>query len=58
MNLLLGIDLDGDVTNGGLGVIVLGGYSRVLGDAADTPFTDIRGSKDQFIGAVGIGYTF
>ncbi len=58
VNLLLGIDLDGDVTNGGLGVIVLGGYSRVLGDAADTPFTDIRGSKDQFISAVGIGYTF
>jgi outer membrane protein len=58
VNLLLGVDLDGDVTNGGLGVIVLGGYSRVLGDAADTPFTSIRGSRDQFMGAVGIGYTF
>ncbi|RIV85757.1 MipA/OmpV family protein [Aurantiacibacter zhengii] len=58
VNLLLGIDLDGDITNGGFGIIALGGYSRVLGDAADTPFTDIRGSKDQFIGAVGIGYTF
>lgn len=58
VNLLLGIDLDGDIANGGLGLVVIGGYSRVLGDAADTPFTDIRGSKDQFLGAVGIGYTF
>ena len=58
VNLLLGIDLDGDVTNGGLGLVLIGGYSRVLGDAADTPFTTVRGSKDQFLGAVGIGYTF
>ena len=58
VTLLLGIDLDGDVANGGLGLVVIGGYSRVLGDAADTPFTTIRGSRDQFLGAVGIGYTF
>lgn len=58
VNLLLGIDLDGNIANGGLGLVLIGGYSRVLGDAADTPFTDIRGSKDQFLGAVGIGYTF
>ncbi|RJY10385.1 MipA/OmpV family protein [Aurantiacibacter aquimixticola] len=57
-NLLLGIDLDGDVTNGGLGLLVLGGYSRLVGDAADTPFTDIRGSKDQFLIATGLTYTF
>lgn len=58
VNLLLGIDLDGNIANGGLGLVVIGGYSRVMGDAADTPFTDIRGSKDQFLAAVGIGYTF
>ncbi|MWV29144.1 MipA/OmpV family protein [Erythrobacter sp. GH3-10] len=58
VNLLLGYDLDGDVTNGGFGIIVVGGYSRVLGDAAKTPFTTVRGSKDQFLGAVGVGYTF
>ncbi|MEN7538556.1 MipA/OmpV family protein [Aurantiacibacter flavus] len=56
--LLTGIDLDGDITNGGFGLIVVGGYSRVLGDAADTPFTSVRGSKDQFFGAFGVGYTF
>ncbi|WAT17641.1 MipA/OmpV family protein [Aurantiacibacter sp. MUD11] len=58
VNLLMGIDLDGDVTNGGLGLVVIGGYSRVLGDAADTPFTAVRGTRNQFLGAVGVGYTF
>ena len=57
-NLLLGVDLNGDITDGGLGLIVLGGYSRLVGDAADTPFTSIRGSKNQFLGAVGLTYTF
>lgn len=57
-NLLLGVDLDGDLANGGLALVVIGGYSRVLGDAADTPFTSIRGSRDQYLAAVGVGYTF
>jgi len=57
-NLLLGIDLNGDVTDGGLGLIVLVGYSRLVGDAADTPFTTVRGSRDQFLGALGLTYTF
>ncbi|WP_245978516.1 MipA/OmpV family protein [Aurantiacibacter xanthus] len=56
--LLTGIDLDGDITNGGFALILVGGYSRVLGDAADTPFTSVRGSRDQFFGAFGVGYTF
>lgn len=58
ITLLLGVDLDGDITNGGLGLVIIAGYSRVLGDAADTPFTTVRGSRDQLLGAVGIGYTF
>lgn len=53
-----GIDLDGDVTNGGFGVIFIGSYSRLLEDAKRSPVTSIRGSADQFFGAVGIGYTF
>ena len=57
-NLLLGIDLDGDATNGGFGLIVLTGYSRLVGDAADTPFTTVRGSRDQFLGAIGLTYSF
>jgi outer membrane scaffolding protein for murein synthesis (MipA/OmpV family) len=57
-NLLLGIDLDGNLENGGLALAVVGGYSRMLGDAKTSPFTSVRGSADQWIGALGIGYTF
>ena len=52
------IDLDGNALNGGFGIILLGGYSRLLGDAKRSPITSIRGSADQWFGAVGLGYTF
>ena len=52
------IDLDGNALNGGLGLILLGGYTRLLGDAKRSPITSIRGSADQWFGAVGLGYTF
>lgn len=58
VNLLAGYDLDGDLTNGGFAVAVIGGYSRLQGDAADTPFTSDRGSADQFFGGLGLAYTF
>ena len=57
-NLLLGFDFDGDLTNGGPAGFVLGGYSRMLGDAADTPFTSVRGSRDQWFIGAGLGFTF
>ena len=38
--------------------VVLGGYSRMLGDAADTPFTSVRGSRDQWFLGLGLGFTF
>lgn len=56
--LLMGVDFDGDLTNGGLAGFVVGGYSQMVGDAADTPFTSIRGSKGQWIFGAGLGYTF
>jgi len=56
--MLLAFDVDGDITNGGLGLFAIGSYSRMLGDAADTPFTSVRGSRDQLFGGVGVGYTF
>ena len=56
--LLVGVDLDGDLTNGGLAGFLLGGYSKMVGDAADTPFTSIRGSESQWLVGAGIGYTF
>jgi outer membrane scaffolding protein for murein synthesis (MipA/OmpV family) len=55
--LLLGFDLDGDITNGGPAIFVLGGYTRMLGDAKRTPSTSVRGSADQLLGVVGLAYT-
>jgi outer membrane protein len=57
-NLLLAVDLDGNLQNGGLSVVAITGYSRLLGDAKATPYTSVRGSADQFIGIAGIAYTF
>jgi outer membrane scaffolding protein for murein synthesis (MipA/OmpV family) len=53
-----GVDLDGNLENGGLAVFAIASYSRMLGDAADSPITSLRGSPNQFLGALGIGYTF
>jgi outer membrane scaffolding protein for murein synthesis (MipA/OmpV family) len=57
-NLLTAVDFDGDLTNGGLAGFLIGGYSRMQGDAADTPFTAIRGSRDQWFIGAGLGFTF
>ncbi|VWX52912.1 MipA/OmpV family protein [Novosphingobium sp. 9U] len=51
-------DLDGDLLNGGLAVFALGSYSKMLNDGKDTPYTRIRGDADQWIGGLGLAYTF
>lgn len=56
--LLLAYDLNGNLADGGWGLVAIGGYSRVLGDAKNSPYTSVRGEADQFFGALGIGYTF
>jgi len=56
--LLLAYDLNGNLADGGWGLVGVGGYSRTLGDARHTPYTSVRGTADQFFGALGIGYTF
>lgn len=56
--LLLAFDLDGDLRNGGWSVVTVSGYSRMLGDAAETPLTRLRGNPNQLVGALGIGYLF
>ncbi len=58
LTMIGGIDLNGDLTDGGLSLVFLGGYSRMLGDAKASPFTAERGSADQWMGALGLGYTF
>lgn len=55
---ILTVDLDNNLLNGGFNIYGVAGYSRLVGDAADTPFTAERGSASQFIGGIGVGYTF
>jgi outer membrane scaffolding protein for murein synthesis (MipA/OmpV family) len=55
---ILGYDLDRNRLNGGWSLTAIGGYSRLIGDAADTPFTAARGDADQFIAGLGVAYTF
>jgi outer membrane scaffolding protein for murein synthesis (MipA/OmpV family) len=53
-----GYDLNGDLLDGGFVVILIGSYSRMTGDASRTPWTSIRGDADQWMGGIGLGYTF
>lgn len=55
---ILSRDLDRNPLNGGWSIYGVGGYSRLLGDGADTPFTSVRGDANQFIVGLGVGYTF
>lgn len=56
---LLGVyDLDGNLLNGGFTVMAVGAFGKMLNDGKKTPYTRIRGDADQWIGGLGIGYTF
>jgi outer membrane scaffolding protein for murein synthesis (MipA/OmpV family) len=55
---ILSYDLDRNPLNGGWGLTGVGGYSRLIGDSADTPYTAIRGDANQFILGLGLSYTF
>ncbi|WP_150291617.1 MipA/OmpV family protein [Sphingobium estronivorans] len=52
-----GKSLSGDLRHG-WAIFAAGSYSRILGDYADSPIVAIAGSKNQWIGAIGVGYTF
>lgn len=56
--LLVGWDLSGDLRDGGLAIFAVGSYSRMLGDAKDTPYTSLRGDADQWLAGAGVAYTF
>jgi len=58
VGLLGAYDLDGNLLNGGLAIFAVGSYGKMLNDGKDTPFTRIRGDADQWIGGLGVGYTF
>lgn len=55
---ILTFDLGGNLLDGGFNIYSVAGFSRLVGDAADTPYTATRGSAGQFIGGIGVGYTF
>jgi outer membrane scaffolding protein for murein synthesis (MipA/OmpV family) len=55
---LAGFDLDGNLLNGGLAIVLLGSYNRLMNEAKRTPFTSIRGDADQWLIGAGVGYTF
>lgn len=51
------VSLTGDLT-GGLSMVGGATYRQMLNDAADSPITSIAGSRDQWMGALGLAYTF
>ncbi|RHW18648.1 MipA/OmpV family protein [Sphingomonas gilva] len=55
--LILGQSLSGDLRHG-LGLFGLIGYNRLLGDFADSPIVSVAGSRNQWFGGIGLGYTF
>lgn len=55
---ILAYDLDRNPLNGGWSLTGVGGYSRLLGDGADTPYTSVRGDANQFILGGGVAFTF
>ncbi len=56
-SLIGGYSLTGDLTKGWK---IAGGvtYRRLLNDFADSPVVSIAGSRDQWIGVLGLAYTF
>jgi MipA family protein len=58
VGMLAGYDLNGNALDGGFAVIAIGAYSRMINDAAATPYTSQRGDADQWMIGIGLGYTF
>lgn len=56
-NLTGGYSLSGDLRRG-WAIVGLAGYARMLGRYGDSPVVADAGSRDQWIGALGIAYTF
>lgn len=55
---LVGYDLSGDARDGGWGLFGIVNYSKLIGDAARTPITAIRGTPNQWLFVGGVSYTF
>lgn len=57
VNLLLAQSLSGDLRKG-LAAAVIGSYRRLQNDFAESPVVSVAGSRHQWMGAVGLAYTF
>jgi len=57
VNLLAVQSLSGDLRRG-LAVAVLGSYNRLQKDFRRSPITSVAGSPNQWMGAIGLAYTF
>lgn len=55
--LLANYSLSGDLRHG-LSLFGAGGYSRLVGDFKRSPIVSQRGSASQWLGAIGLAYTF
>jgi outer membrane scaffolding protein for murein synthesis (MipA/OmpV family) len=55
--LLVNQSITGDLL-GGLSLFGLGQYSRLVGDFKRAPIVEQRGSGGQWIGALGLAYTW
>jgi outer membrane scaffolding protein for murein synthesis (MipA/OmpV family) len=55
---ILGYSLGGDLRKGGFTLVLIGGYTKLLNDARNNPYTAIRGSPNQLVGGAGIAFTF
>jgi outer membrane protein len=55
---LVGVQsISGDLTHG-WSIFAAGSYAHLAGDFKDSPIVDRRGSASQWVGALGVGYTF
>lgn len=58
LSLLVGHALSGDLRRPGWGLFALASHSRLLGDFKRSPLVSERGSRDQWFGGAGIGYSW
>jgi outer membrane scaffolding protein for murein synthesis (MipA/OmpV family) len=56
--MILGYSLSGDLRKGGFTLVAIAGYTRLLNDASNNPYTAIRGNPTQLMGGGGIALTF
>ena len=54
---VVGHSLTGDLLHG-LGIYAMGSYTRMQDSYAASPVVSIAGSRNQWFGALGLGYTF